>query len=89
MKLSLRDLLWMTLVAALCAGWFVDRRSLTIESQRALLSQKDNLIRAFVKERNEEWNEGSHIIFSHPDEPHPNDPNVPMREIPVPRIAAP
>jgi hypothetical protein len=44
------------------------------ELSAKLKSQKEELIIEFVKERNHE--EGIHRIFTHPDYPHPNDPNV-------------
>ncbi|WP_425616708.1 hypothetical protein NA78x_000362 [Anatilimnocola sp. NA78] len=87
MKLNLRDLFWLILATALCLAWFLDRRALSIDHRQALLSQRDTLIRAFVKERNDKHREGMRLIFMHPDEPHPNDPNV--SAVPELTIAAP
>lgn len=41
-KFSIRDVLWLTLVVGLAAGWLVDRRSLTTAYQRDLEEMRES-----------------------------------------------
>jgi hypothetical protein len=72
MKLHLRDMFWLILVAALCTAWLIDRRY----SAQVLASQRDQMIREFVRQQNAEAMGGVQIRYSHPLELDPLDPNV-------------
>ncbi len=37
LRFSIRDLLWLTLVAALCVGWWIDRCKLKAAEEKAVL----------------------------------------------------
>jgi hypothetical protein len=42
-RFSIRDILWLTIVAALAIGWAVDRTSLAVLAQQAV-AEKENLV---------------------------------------------
>jgi hypothetical protein len=86
MKFHLRDLLWLTFLVALGLAWWLDRSLYTNQLKIALDKQKDELIRAFVRERNH--TEGLGLRFTHPDEPDPRDPNLGL-EVPEFRLLEP
>jgi hypothetical protein len=53
MKFSIRDILWLTLLAALAVGWWLDRRSISLDRQllrQELFAEQRALARARVAE---------------------------------------
>lgn len=43
-QLSLRDLFWLILVAAILCGWWVDRRQLTVTPVKSVFATRERLV---------------------------------------------
>jgi hypothetical protein len=67
MRFTIRDLLWLTVIAGLCVGWWADHRAMARESLRRLSAF--NTLAAFILMENgcETRDRGEVLEISRPD----------------------